>query len=146
MKHNYFVHGLIRLQVQQAYACIIELRLINTFLHAIPNSCMNGVTVVCACMHIIHTWRSKSLRIVTRIGGFIFASIFIINSFVGEANICGIVQKQAVFALQETIFVNNFHELDKQKTFLLCVAAPFRMQNNLNFDFDIFRYKYTGGA
>ena len=24
-KHNYFVHVLIRLQVQEAYACIIEL-------------------------------------------------------------------------------------------------------------------------
>ena len=24
-KHNYFVHVLIRLQVQQAFACIIEL-------------------------------------------------------------------------------------------------------------------------
>ena len=33
-KHNYFVHVLIRLQVQQAYACI------------------NGVKVLCACMHI----------------------------------------------------------------------------------------------
>ena len=58
-KHNYFVHGLIRLQVQQTYAGIIELCLINTFLHAIFNSCMNGVTVVHACMHI-GTWRSKS--------------------------------------------------------------------------------------
>ena len=42
-KHNYFVHGHIRLQLQQAYACIVELQLINTFLHAISHSCMNGV-------------------------------------------------------------------------------------------------------
>ena len=75
-KHNYFVLGLIRLQVQEAYACIIELRLINTFLHTIPNSCMNGVTVVCACMHI-YTWCSKSLKglhycEVMKVGGLTF--------------------------------------------------------------------------
>ena len=46
-KHNYFVHVLIRLQVHQAYACIIEL---CPFLHAISKSCMNGVTR-CVCMH-----------------------------------------------------------------------------------------------
>ena len=51
-KHDYFVHGLIRLQVQQAYACIIEVCLINTLLHATSSPCMNGVTVVCACMHV----------------------------------------------------------------------------------------------
>ena len=56
---HYFVHGLIRLQVQQAFACIIELSLINTFVHAISNPGMNGVTVVCAFMHI-RTWCSKS--------------------------------------------------------------------------------------
>ena len=48
-KHNYFVHGLIRLQVQQAFVCIMKLCLINTFLHAISKSCMNGC--VCVCMH-----------------------------------------------------------------------------------------------
>ena len=53
-KHNYFVHVhvLIRLQVQQAFACIIELGMINTFLHSISKSCMNGVMVVCACKHV----------------------------------------------------------------------------------------------
>ena len=44
--------------------------------------------------------------------------------------------KQAFLRCGKLFFVNNFHELDKQNTCLLCVAAPFRMQNTLNFELE----------
>ena len=52
-RNNYFVHVLIRLQVQEAYACIIHS--VVTFLHAISKSCMNVVTAVCQVCTSMHT-------------------------------------------------------------------------------------------
>ena len=47
-KHNYFVHVLIRLQVQQVYACIIELCLI---IFARNILLMHEMCDGCVCMH-----------------------------------------------------------------------------------------------
>ena len=77
-RNNYLVHVLIRLQVQEAYACIIELWMINTFLHAISKSCMNVVTVVCqvrtsmhahvhACTHLAYKELTQVLCVVNHL-------------------------------------------------------------------------------
>ena len=66
-RNNYFVHVLIRLQVQEAYACIIKLRLINTFLHAISKSCMNVVTVVCQVRTSMHAYTCACMHACTHL-------------------------------------------------------------------------------
>ena len=56
-KHNYFVHGLIRLQVQQAYACMIELYYLYIthvcdcrFVLVCAYVCVCLCVYVCVCM------------------------------------------------------------------------------------------------
>ena len=56
-RNNYFVHVLIRLQVQsEAYACIMHSAVTHQhiFLYAISKSCMNVVTVVCQVRTNMH--------------------------------------------------------------------------------------------